>query len=573
MLDGIKTIVEQYKEKKKKQATKDSEIAWKMLLFHAVFPDDQTYDTVMDILLQGKDSAYDSRHLQWFRLRKAENKYRAQYRRLVKKSMFFDVSSNHSRHLVCRWKGPVPWSTTAHLLDGTPVSTTFLVARPSEIDKILKQAYTSLEESGMTGYIKMYYHLLTVKNVLGITQTTIQKFLETNNYHRLAMIMSKDSTISKPFHPEYPLQRFQVDITYFYLPHKNRKKKESFTTEELWLRQENSYKLSIMTVVDIFSRFTWLKLLPDEKTTTLCDKLQDIFKDGNIPEILQTDNGPGFIASEFDTFLRTFGIRLSLSSPYQPTSNGFVEQKHFTIKSRLYAYFMHMVDTRPGSTQANTVKEFKKQFPLLLQKVQYATNMGVIKHLGIAPLQIHKGFTLKLDWERPSEPYYHMNLSDTIEKDAQFLFPKQRHREDHVKEKDLEKPEVQPSHLPSIHNLQIYDKVRVGIIYKHVKGTSQMIMVYPYSEERVEKPLEKFPGDPSPDNPSLKPLVCATRKPLQVYSWSINTFVIHDIDRDSKPHKYYLRDEESRPVVRLERKKPSQRYVPFFYDWMMLRSG
>ena len=57
------------------------------------------------------------------------------------------------------------------------------------------------------------------------------------------------------------------------------------------------------------------------------------------PRII-SDNGPQFIANDFKSFVREYGLTHVRTSPYYPQSNGKLERRHGSLKSECI---------RPGS--------------------------------------------------------------------------------------------------------------------------------------------------------------------------------------------------------------------------------
>ena len=75
-------------------------------------------------------------------------------------------------------------------------------------------------------------------------------------------------------------------------------------------------------------------------TTTVSrtlDVLQERFAVHGIPEHLVTDNGPKFVAEEFETFTKCNGIKHVKSAPYHPASNGLTECFVQSLKESLKA--------------------------------------------------------------------------------------------------------------------------------------------------------------------------------------------------------------------------------------------
>ena len=52
-----------------------------------------------------------------------------------------------------------------------------------------------------------------------------------------------------------------------------------------------------------------------------------------------TDNGTGFVSSDFEQFLMSNRVKHTMSSPYHPDSNGFAERAVQIVKKGLQAPF------------------------------------------------------------------------------------------------------------------------------------------------------------------------------------------------------------------------------------------
>ena len=87
-----------------------------------------------------------------------------------------------------------------------------------------------------------------------------------------------------------------------------------------------------LVMVDRFSNFMWVKLLPTTTTEAITNALAAWFLDFGYPFIIISDNGPQFRA-DFKTFCDNNHILHSTSSPYNPRSNGLAES---AVKSAKY---------------------------------------------------------------------------------------------------------------------------------------------------------------------------------------------------------------------------------------------
>ena len=81
-----------------------------------------------------------------------------------------------------------------------------------------------------------------------------------------------------------------------------------------------------LVVIDSHSK--WLEVFAMSSTTAerTIDELRLLFASYGMPEQVVTDNGPQFISSDFKNFLRSNGIKPTLTTPYHAPSNGAAER-------------------------------------------------------------------------------------------------------------------------------------------------------------------------------------------------------------------------------------------------------
>ena len=89
----------------------------------------------------------------------------------------------------------------------------------------------------------------------------------------------------------------------------------------------------LLTYIDMATR--WPEAIPLRKTTTsiVITQLRNIFARNGFPTTLVSDNGPQFVSTQFEKFLKTNGIQHVKTSPYHPQGNGVVERLHGTLNS------------------------------------------------------------------------------------------------------------------------------------------------------------------------------------------------------------------------------------------------
>ena len=71
---------------------------------------------------------------------------------------------------------------------------------------------------------------------------------------------------------------------------------------------------------------------------TTINKLRAIFATHGLPQLFVTDNSNQFTSSEFQSFMKSNGIKHVCSSPYHPSTNGLAERAVQSFKKVLDYY-------------------------------------------------------------------------------------------------------------------------------------------------------------------------------------------------------------------------------------------
>ena len=112
---------------------------------------------------------------------------------------------------------------------------------------------------------------------------------------------------------------------------------ELWVSDASFLRKpgfQKTKKLKIFTIMDVYDRyivgyFFWEKNLGGEKMIEL---LKKIFTTITIPKIFHSDRGPEFYNTYMKELFLKNNVRQSLSRPYTPTDNAFMERFYRTMK-------------------------------------------------------------------------------------------------------------------------------------------------------------------------------------------------------------------------------------------------
>jgi transposase InsO family protein len=89
-----------------------------------------------------------------------------------------------------------------------------------------------------------------------------------------------------------------------------------------------------LLLVDDFSRFMWVSLLPSkDAAATAIKRIQAAVerKAGKKMVTLRTDRGGEFAAADFVDYCAQLGVRRQLTAPYTPQQNGVVERRNQSV--------------------------------------------------------------------------------------------------------------------------------------------------------------------------------------------------------------------------------------------------
>ena len=86
-----------------------------------------------------------------------------------------------------------------------------------------------------------------------------------------------------------------------------------------------------LVIVDYFSKYIEVSLLPNKTAKTVITHTKSIFARHGIPQELISDNMP-FNSREFRVFAENWGLKVTISSPTYPQSNGLSEKAVQTVK-------------------------------------------------------------------------------------------------------------------------------------------------------------------------------------------------------------------------------------------------
>ncbi|XP_055527485.1 uncharacterized protein K02A2.6-like [Wyeomyia smithii] len=92
--------------------------------------------------------------------------------------------------------------------------------------------------------------------------------------------------------------------------------------------------LNFFVIVDAFTKWPEVKIIPDMTTDTTIDKLREYFATYGVPSIIVSDSVQ-FTSEQFQSFLSKNGVIHKMGAPYHPATNGLAERFVQTFKDKL----------------------------------------------------------------------------------------------------------------------------------------------------------------------------------------------------------------------------------------------
>lgn len=234
---------------------------------------------------------------------------------------------------------------------------------------------------------RIYYDPMQVGSFGGVS--TLAKAARTS-YKNAKEWLSKQTT--------YTLHK-QARRRYVTRPYRTNKINEQFQADIVEMQEfasvNDGYRY-MLTVIDIFSRYAWVRALKTKSATDVVNAFSDILNtDGRIPKYLQTDLGKEFENKTFQHLLKERNIKFfTVNSPHKAA---LVERFNRSIKGKMYKYF-----TFTGSHRWIDV----------IQQLVQAYNASVHRSIGIAPMNVNQDNELDIWVKQQSRGPQKVTLKD-----------------------------------------------------------------------------------------------------------------------------------------------------------------
>ena len=259
--------------------------------------------------------------------------------------------------------------------DGVPTQSytgelpvTYTVVKESKIRDILA---TYLKDPMLTGYSRdALYDKVVRDRWLGISKRDVESFLKNTDLISKSKA-SFTAPVIKSYRPLFPMQHWQIDL---------------IEMSEQSIVEANQFYRFLVVIIDIFSKFVYIYPIQKKEPQFVASILNRIFLNGDIPKIIQHDDGSEFKGS-VTKLLKNFNIKDISNLPYSPQTNGFVENKNKQVKNMIQTYMA----TRRTKVYYNIID-------------RVAFNINNTKHsvTRMTPFQVHRGIDINNKVEKLS---------------------------------------------------------------------------------------------------------------------------------------------------------------------------
>lgn len=189
-----------------------------------------------------------------------------------------------------------------------------LAAKKSAINSIVM---TALDDTKGSCARKLNVHLS--KKYSGVSRRNVQSTLDRCGQYQLLKAKFSNKPIPKPIRAKEVQHRHQINL----LDMGTLKVKHGPLT----------YRY-ILTTVDVFSRYVWLRPLQSKRSSEIAKHLKEIYCEHGPPKFVQHDRGKEF-RGEVQRLLNSLKIHVIQSSAYHPQSQGKVERTHRMLRKKI----------------------------------------------------------------------------------------------------------------------------------------------------------------------------------------------------------------------------------------------
>ena len=121
---------------------------------------------------------------------------------------------------------------------------------------------------------------------------------------------------------------------------------------------ENDNVHYLLTCIDVFSKFAWVRCLENKTGAAVAKAFEDILSEGRIPVKLQTDQGTEFYNKHFQQLMGVYNIKHFSTS--NETKASIVERFNRTFKTRMWRYLTSVNSRRYVDVVQDLIKAYNE---------------------------------------------------------------------------------------------------------------------------------------------------------------------------------------------------------------------
>lgn len=187
------------------------------------------------------------------------------------------------------------------------------------MDEVLSKIYYDPKNAGSFGGVQRLYREASKEHA--VTEEEVREYLRKQNSYTL----HKD-------------RRFRFKRNRIIALYKDYNW-EADLIDMIAYEKENDGNKHILVCIDDFTKYVWLRAMPDKTPTSVKTAFVDIFKtDKRVPHRLRTDRGKEFENKVMDKFYHEHDV-LFFTTTNQTIKCAIVERVNRTLKSRFFRYF------------------------------------------------------------------------------------------------------------------------------------------------------------------------------------------------------------------------------------------
>jgi hypothetical protein len=193
----------------------------------------------------------------------------------------------------------------------------------STVDKYLNRVYYDPSNHGsFSGIEKLWFAILKDKNrPVGLTKSVLKKWLRAQDTYSVYKLSRRN----------FPRERIIVS--------KRDMQWDADLMDMTKLKSDNDQNSFVLVVIDLLSRFAWLRVIRNKTGAAVSQAFEDIFaKDGRVPDRVRTDLGKEFYNKEVSQMFEKRNVHHF--SSYSDKKANYAERLIRTVKGRL-AKFMY----------------------------------------------------------------------------------------------------------------------------------------------------------------------------------------------------------------------------------------